>query len=137
MAEQINVDDPSWDEVKVTLLFSGVTAAIFLTVFEVSRRSPAVLAVFDRRRSTRPHRTPPPLLRNFIFEWLFLNNDPVYTEYSDISDMRDVLKQRRVQRLKLEKYKLKNPNHITFCSHIFTSQFRVHFIQLCLWHILL
>ena len=103
MAEQINVDDPSWDEVKVTLLFSGVTAAIFLTVFEVSRPSPAVLAVFDRRRSTRPHRTPPPLLRNFILEWLFLNNDPVYTEYSDISDMRDVLKQRRVQRLKLEK----------------------------------
>ena len=111
MAEQINVDDPSWDEVKVTLLFSGVTAAIFLTVFEVSRRSPAVLAVFDRRRSTRPHRTPPPLLRNFIFEWLFLNNDPVYTEYSDISDMRDVLKQRRVQRLKLEKYKLKQGNN--------------------------
>ena len=76
MAETIQVDDESWSEVIVTLAISTATSAIFLSVYEIARRNPSLVEVFDRRRATKPNRTPPPLLRNSIFEWLFLSNDP-------------------------------------------------------------
>jgi len=105
--EQIEEDSSSWDEVKVTTIFTTATAAIFVTIFELCRRSPAVSVVFDRRRASKPQRTPPPLLRNSIFEWLFLSNDPTYVEYADLAHMRDVIYERMRQR-HLVNFKLKS-----------------------------
>ncbi len=98
MAEKIDPDDASWEEVKVALIFTAATSAVFLSIFETARRNPAVSSVFDRRRNSKPHRTPPPLIRNSIFEWLFLSNEPRYSEYSDLSHMKDVILERRRQR---------------------------------------
>ena len=98
MAEKIEVDDESWSEVIVTLAISTATSAVFLTIYEVARRNPSLIEVFDRRRATKPNRTPPPLLRHSIFEWLFLSNDPDYSEYSDLAHMGDVIREKRRQR---------------------------------------
>jgi len=98
MAEQIEEDKASWLEVQVTAIFTAATSAIFLGIFEIARRNPSISSVFDRRRKSKPHRTPPPLLRNSIFEWLFLSNEPRYSEYSDLCHMRDVINERRRQR---------------------------------------
>ncbi len=98
MAETIEVDDESWSEVIVTLAMTTATSAVFLTIYEVARRSPTLIEVFDRRRATKPNRTPPPLLTNPIFEWLFLSNDPIYSEYSDLAHMRAVILEKRKQR---------------------------------------
>ena len=98
MAETIEEDDASWSEVIVTLAISTATSAVFLTIYEVARRNPTLIEVFDRRRATKPNRTPPPLLRFPIFEWLFLSNDPTYSEYSDLAHMRDVIQEKRKQR---------------------------------------
>lgn len=98
MAEQIEEDKASWAEVQVTAIFTAATSAIFLGIFEIARRNPSISSVFDRRRKSKPHRTPPPLLRNTIFEWLFLSNEPRYSEYSDLCHMRDVISERRRQR---------------------------------------
>lgn len=98
MAETIEADDESWSEVLVTLTISTATSAIFLTIYEIARRNPSLIEVFDRRRITKPNRTPPPLLRNSILEWLFLSNDPNYAEYSDLAFMRDVIREKRKQR---------------------------------------
>jgi len=110
MAEQIEEDDASWSEVLATLALTGVTGAVFLTIFEVARRVPSLTEVFDRRRMTKPFRTPPPLLRNSIFEWLFLSTEPIYSEYSDLAHMGDVLKEKRRQR---------NPGHAGIFSGLF------------------
>ena len=98
MAETVEADDESWTEVIVTLAISATTSAFFLTTYEIARRNPTLIEVFDRRRATKPNRTPPPLLRNSIFEWLFLSNDPTYSEYSDLAHMRDVIMEKRKQR---------------------------------------
>lgn len=98
MAEQIEEDKASWAEVQVTFILTAGTSAIFLGMFEIARRSPVISSVFDRRRNSKPHRTPPPLLSTSIFEWLFLSNEPRYSEYSDLSHMRDVIQERRRQR---------------------------------------
>ncbi len=92
MAETIEADDESWTEVIVTLAISTTTSLFFLTTYEIARRNPTLIEVFDRRRATKPNRTPPPLIRNSIFEWLFLSNDPSYVEFADLSHMRDVIK---------------------------------------------
>ena len=98
MAEQIETDKASWAEVQVTCILTLGTSAIFLAIFEIARRSPVISAVFDRRRNTKPHRTPPPLLSSSMFEWLFLSSEPRYSEFSDLSHMRDVIQERRRQR---------------------------------------
>lgn len=98
MAENIEADDASWAEVRVSLIFTAATSAVFLSIFEIGRRNPSLSVVFDRRRNSKPHRTPPPLIRHSIFEWLFLSNEPRYSEYSDLSHMRDVILERKRQR---------------------------------------
>ena len=98
MAENIEEDKASWAEVQVTFILTVGTSAIFLGIFEIARRSPVISSVFDRRRNSKPHRTPPPLLSTSIFEWLFLSSEPRYSEYSDLSHMRDVIQERRRQR---------------------------------------
>ena len=98
MAEKIEVDDESWSEVIVTLAISTATSLAFLTIYEISRRNPSLIEVFDRRRATKPTRTPPPLLRHSIFEWMYLSNDPDYVEYADLAHMGDVIKEKRRQR---------------------------------------
>lgn len=102
MAEQLEYDDASWSEVQVTLIFTAATSAIFLTIFEVARRSPILYFVFDRRRATKPNRTPPPLLRNTLFEWMFVSNAPEYIAYSNLGHYRDVILERRRQRKRSE-----------------------------------
>ena len=96
MAEEIEADNASWTEIQVTLLFTAASAAVFLTIFETSRKNPAVAAVFDRRRESMPDRTPPPLLRR-IFEWVFLSTDPAYIDYSDMAHQKEVITERRRQ----------------------------------------
>lgn len=102
MGEQIEFDDASWAEVKVTVIFTVATSAVFLTIYEIARRNPILHFVFDRRRATKPNRTPPPLLRNTIFEWMFVSNDPEYMDYSNLGHMRDVILERRRQRKRAE-----------------------------------
>lgn len=102
MAETIEADNESWDEIKVTTQFTGGLVVVLIAVFEIARRNPAVAAVFDRRRGTHAHRTPPPLLRNSILEWLFLSNTDGYKEYAFLSHMRDVISERRRQKRRLE-----------------------------------
>jgi len=98
MAEKIEEDDPSWSEVQGTLILTVATSALFLTLFEIARRHPKLVAIYDRRRNTKPHRTPPPLLKHVLMEWLFVSNEPRYVEYSDLSHMRNVIVERRRQR---------------------------------------
>jgi hypothetical protein len=78
-------------------VFTAATMVVFLVVFEFSRRTYAVATVFDRRRATKPNRTPPPLIRARYFEWLFLNTDPAYLEYSDMAHTREVIQERKRQ----------------------------------------
>lgn len=104
MAEEIETDEASWEEIKVTFLFTAITASSFILVYEYSRRIPAVASVFDRRRATKPNRTPPPLMRSRLFEWLFLSTDPAYIEYSDMVHRRDVIKERRRQHAMAQRY---------------------------------
>ena len=97
LVEEMEEDVATWEEIKVTALFTMVTSLAFLLIFELSRRKPSVAAVFDRRRATRPTRTPPPLMRSRIFEWVFLSTDPAYLEYSDMVHRRDCIRERRRQ----------------------------------------
>ena len=108
MAEEIEADNASWDEIKVTAIFNGCFAVGLLTLFEITRRIPAVAAVFDRRRESHEGRTPPPLLRNGILEWLFLTNTDSYNDYAFLSHMRDVILERRRQKKKLRVINKKN-----------------------------
>jgi len=85
MAETIEADNASWAEIKATSILTGLLAVVLTGIFEIARRNPAVSAVFDRRRGRYAHRTPPPLLRNTILEWLFLSNTDGYKEYAVLS----------------------------------------------------
>eukprot|EP00555_Chaetoceros_dichaeta_P001918 CAMPEP_0198277244 /NCGR_PEP_ID=MMETSP1447-20131203/65739_1 /TAXON_ID=420782 /ORGANISM="Chaetoceros dichaeta, Strain CCMP1751" /LENGTH=1436 /DNA_ID=CAMNT_0043972247 /DNA_START=89 /DNA_END=4397 /DNA_ORIENTATION=- len=105
MAETIDADSASWDEIKATSILTGFLAVVLTVVFEIARRNPAVSAVFDRRRGRYAHRTPPPLLRNTILEWLFLSNADGYKKYAVLSHMRDVITERWRQKKKLKKLK--------------------------------
>ena len=99
LVEEIEEDVATWGEIKVTALFTMVTSLVFLLVFEVSRRKPSVAAVFDRRRSTKPTRTPPPLMSGGrVFEWVFLSTDSAYLEYSAMVHEEAIIKERRRQR---------------------------------------
>ena len=98
LVEEIEQDVATWDEIKVTALFTMVTSLLFLLIFELSRRKPSVAAVFDRRRSTKPTRTPPPLMHGRVFEWVFLSTDPAYLEYSAMVHEEAIIRERRRQR---------------------------------------
>ena len=99
LVEEIEEDVATWEEIKVTALFTMVTSLAFLLVYEFSRRKPSVAAVFDRRRSTKPTRTPPPLMGGGrIFEWVFLSTDPAYLEYSAMVHEEAIIQERRRQR---------------------------------------
>eukprot|EP00563_Minutocellus_polymorphus_P011366 CAMPEP_0181061736 /NCGR_PEP_ID=MMETSP1070-20121207/22691_1 /TAXON_ID=265543 /ORGANISM="Minutocellus polymorphus, Strain NH13" /LENGTH=1460 /DNA_ID=CAMNT_0023141733 /DNA_START=161 /DNA_END=4540 /DNA_ORIENTATION=+ len=102
LVEEMTEDVATWEEIKVTAAFTLVTSLVFLVVFEVSRRKPSVAAVFDRRRSTKPTRTPPPLLvrggGRGVFEWVFLSTDPAYLEYTAMVHEGAVVRERRRQR---------------------------------------
>ncbi len=116
MAEKIEEDDPSWSEVQGALILTAATSAIFLSIFEIARRHPTLVgSVFDRRRTSKPNRTPPPLLRNALFEWLFLSNEPRYSEYSDLNHMRNVIVERRRQRDRVKKCNDQDPKPGIFC----------------------
>lgn len=99
LVEQLERDVSSWQEIRVTLLFTLLTSLVFLGLFEFCRRKPSVAAVFDRRRYFKPTRTPPPLIQSRYLEWLFLSADPAYSEYSEMVHARDVIRERRRQRL--------------------------------------
>jgi hypothetical protein len=58
-------------------------------IFEFGRRHPAVATVFDRRRQSNPNRTPPPLIKSRICEWLFLRTDPAYLLYAEKLDNKE------------------------------------------------
>lgn len=102
LVEEIEEDVATWEEIKVTALFTMVTSLLFLLVFEYCRRKPSVAAVFDRRRSTKPTRTPPPLMTGAsgrrVFEWVFLSTDPAYLEYTAMIHEEAVIRERRRQR---------------------------------------
>ena len=102
LVEEIEEDVATWEEIKVTALFTMVTSLLFLLVFEYCRRKPSVAAVFDRRRSTKPTRTPPPLMTGpsgwRVFEWVFLSTDPAYLEYTAMVHEEAVIRERRRQR---------------------------------------
>ena len=102
LVEEIEEDVATWEEIKVTALFTMVTSLLFLLVFEYCRRKPSVAAVFDRRRSTKPTRTPPPLMTGAsgwrVFEWVFLSTDPAYLEYTAMVHEKAVIRERRRQR---------------------------------------
>ena len=102
LVEEIEEDVATWEEIKVTALFTMVTSLLFLLVFEYCRRRPSVAAVFDRRRSTRPTRTPPPLMTGSsgrrVFEWVFLSTDPAYLENTAMLHEEAVIRERRRQR---------------------------------------
>ena len=102
LVEEIEEDVATWEEIKVTALFTMVTSLLFLIVFEYCRRRPSVAAVFDRRRSTRPTRTPPPLMTGSsgrrVFEWVFLSTDPAYLEYTAMVHEEAVIREWRRQR---------------------------------------
>jgi len=111
---QVGADEPSpdvstWAEIRVTTLFTLITATAFLAIFEFGRRNPAVAEVFDRRRASNPHRTPPPLMKNRglrIFEWVFLSTDPAYTEYA-LKTQHKVSQEDKQLKNKLKKTTLK------------------------------
>lgn len=76
-------DSATWTGVITSTYISLGTAAVFMFVFEFGRRNKAVAAVFDRRRQTNMHRTPPPLIKSRLCEWLFLRTDPAYLHYAE------------------------------------------------------
>ena len=98
MAEEIEFDSSTWTEVRVTTYFTLATSAIYLVVFEFSRRNPSVSTVFDRRRTSKPKQTPPPLMRSRIFEWLFLSTEPAYCEFADMEHQKAIILERKRQK---------------------------------------
>ena len=73
-------------------MVSALTMFALITLFEVGRRSYTLRDIFDRKRETRPSRTPPKLLSRasagplgwvkYIGKYLFLDGS-VQKEYSD------------------------------------------------------
>jgi hypothetical protein len=90
-------DSATWTGILSSTYISLGTALIFMFIFEFGRRHPAVAAVFDRRRQTNPHRTPPPLIKSRICEWLFLRTDPAYLLYAEKLDEKDKERRRKQQ----------------------------------------
>jgi hypothetical protein len=88
-------DSATWTGVRSSTYISLGTALIFMFIFEFGRRHPAVATVFDRRRQTNPNRTPPPLIKSRICEWLFLRTDPAYLLYAEKLDNKE--KERKVR----------------------------------------
>lgn len=88
-------DSATWTGVRSSTYISLGTALIFMFIFEFGRRHPAVATVFDRRRQTNPNRTPPPLIKSRICEWIFLRTDPAYLLYAEKLDKKD--KERRMK----------------------------------------
>eukprot|EP00592_Proboscia_alata_P014834 CAMPEP_0194398606 /NCGR_PEP_ID=MMETSP0174-20130528/126198_1 /TAXON_ID=216777 /ORGANISM="Proboscia alata, Strain PI-D3" /LENGTH=1091 /DNA_ID=CAMNT_0039194923 /DNA_START=59 /DNA_END=3332 /DNA_ORIENTATION=+ len=99
--EEVEDDVETWTEIIVTLVITIISTVVFLIVFEVCRRLPAVEAVFDRRRSFVPKRTPPPLMRHKCFEWIFLKTDSTYQEYAGMVARKESIKQKKLQEARL------------------------------------
>jgi hypothetical protein len=95
MADEVELDTTSWRPINVTVYFTLATSGIFLVVFELARRIPALHAVYDRRRKLEK-RTIPPLLP-MPFEWLFCSTDTYYTTYADVVYTDTVLRERKRQ----------------------------------------
>eukprot|EP00934_Nitzschia_sp_Nitz4_P002789 Nitzschia sp. Nitz4//scaffold387_size12074//3359//7349//NITZ4_009001-RA/size12074-augustus-gene-0.7-mRNA-1//1//CDS//3329549970//2779//frame0 len=78
----------SWIPLATSILLSLTQLAVFLLIFECSRRSKHVADVYDRRRVLWPDRVPPPLMQHrgclggyLGFEWYRVQcANPEYTE---------------------------------------------------------
>jgi hypothetical protein len=85
----------TWANIVINLSIGLVTTVLLLIVYEVARRVPSFSeALFDIKRSIRPHRTPPPLMRSrckpgsthwrwpSLLEFLFFSLSKEYIDYS-------------------------------------------------------
>jgi hypothetical protein len=82
----------TWASIRVTAMVSTLTMVALIILFEVGRRSYTLRDIFDRKRETRPGRTPPKLLSGagkgplgwlkYVGEYLFIDGY-CYKEYSD------------------------------------------------------
>mmetsp|Transcript_12363 Transcript_12363/g.36314 ORF Transcript_12363/g.36314 Transcript_12363/m.36314 type:complete len:636 (-) Transcript_12363:2073-3980(-) len=52
----------TWASIRVTFFISLATMILLLTLYEVGRRIPVLRDIYDRKRETRPGRTPPKML---------------------------------------------------------------------------
>ena len=84
-------DVPTWDVLKTTGIFTLVTTAFFLVVFEFGRRNKMLRSVFDQRRAKQPFRTPSPLRKRW-FEWLLFLTPSRYL-FQDKMSLGDYLVQ--------------------------------------------
>ena len=74
--------DDTWEALINSIMITSCAAIMLLTIFEICRRQPIVADVFDRRRSTKPYSTPPPLMKQTYYEWLRVNTSPGYTVWA-------------------------------------------------------
>ena len=49
----------TWGDIVVVCVMSLATMAVFMTIYELGRRQRGLREIFDRKRETRPGRTPP------------------------------------------------------------------------------
>ena len=84
----------TWGDIVVVCVMSLATMAVFMTIYELGRRQRGLRDIFDRKRETRPGRTPPRLLTgsyvwgkgNYFhrwFEFFFVDGyvDEEYVKY--------------------------------------------------------
>lgn len=92
----------TWANIVVNLSIGLITTLPLLIVYEVARRVPSFSeALFDNKRSIRPHRTPPPLMRSrcrpgssnwrwpSLLEFLFFSLSKEYIDYSSVINQEE------------------------------------------------
>lgn len=72
----------TWSGLRQSAILTSVAGGALLVIFEVCRRLEMSSDVFDRRRSTRPLSTPPPLMKRTFYEWLRVNTSPSYSVWA-------------------------------------------------------
>ena len=81
-SETFTIASDTWAGLRQSAVLTCVVAVFLLITFEVCRRLEMTSGVFDRRRSSRPLSTPPPLMKRTFYEWLRVNTSPSYTVWA-------------------------------------------------------
>ena len=109
----------TWASIRVTAMVSALTMVALITLFEVGRRSHTLRDIFDRKRETRPGRTPPKLLSGagmgplgwlkYVGEYLFVDGY-VYKEYRDyVQQIQEDNEMKDEERARLRRERSKSP----------------------------
>jgi len=103
--DPIVAESVTWASIRVTAMVSALTMLALISLYEFGRRSPKLRDIFDRKRETRPGRTPPKLLSGsgplemiyYMGEYIFVDGY-VYKEYAKYARWRQEEDEARQQK---------------------------------------